>query len=115
LRGVLAEFAESTRRIVYFVPYNHTLVPPAGSPGMAIWDECKQRAARLARDLPNTLAVDFMWPSPITTVDDNYWDGQHYRIGVADRIAHDLAAADRGETSPDYRMLGGAGVASAWR
>jgi hypothetical protein len=60
----------------------------------------------LTTRLPNALAVDFMRPSPITNVDDNYWDGMHYRIAVADRIARDLAAAERGQTSPDYRLLG---------
>jgi hypothetical protein len=59
--------------------------------------------------VPNVMVVDFMRPSPITTVDDNYWDPLHYRIGVADRIARDLVAADRGETSPDYRLMAGTG------
>ena len=52
---------------------------------------------------PNMLVVDFMLPSPITDDDDNYWDALHYRVGIADRIVHDLAAADRGEASADYR------------
>jgi hypothetical protein len=39
----------------------------------------------------------------------------HYRIAIADRIARDLAAADRGETSPDYVLLGGSTIASARR
>jgi hypothetical protein len=90
-------------------------MPPANSIGMAMWHECKGRIGELARHLPNTLAVDFMLPTPITTVDDNYWDGQHYRLAIADRIARDLAAADRGETSPDFQVLGGSGVASARR
>jgi hypothetical protein len=65
--------------------------------------------------VPNALAIDFMLPSPITSVDDHYWDGVHYRIGIADRIAHDLAAASRGEASPDYQLLGGTSHASAQR
>ena len=28
-----------------------------------------------------------------------------YRVPVGDRIARDLAAANRGEKSPDYRLL----------
>ena len=66
---------------------------------------------RLADDVPNTLVVDFMRPSPITDADDNYWDGLHYRVGVADRIAHDLAAANRGEVSADYQIIVGGSVA----
>jgi hypothetical protein len=48
-------------------------------------------------------------------MDDNYWDGMHYRIGIADRIARDLAAADRGEASPDYVLLSANDLASALR
>jgi hypothetical protein len=55
--------------------------------------------------VPDTLAVDFMLPSPITEADDNYWDALHYRAAVADRIAGDLAAANRGAQSADYRLL----------
>jgi hypothetical protein len=51
--------------------------------------------------------VDFLLPSPITGVDDNYWDGMHYRVSVADRLAQDLTAAIRGEPSEDYRLLSG--------
>ena len=80
-------------------------MPPSDAPGAAVWRECKQRVAALAARVPNALAVDFMRPSPITSVDDNYWDGMHYRIAIADRIARDLGAADRGEASPDYVLL----------
>ncbi len=71
--------------------------------------------ARLAAQVPNALAVDFMLPSPITDADDNYWDALHYRIAIADRIARDLAAADRGEASADYRVLSPEGMESARR
>ncbi len=103
----LSAFAASTRKILFFVPYNHRVMPASDSPGASVWRECKLRAASLARHVPNALAVDFMRPSPITDADDNYWDGMHYRIAVADRIARDLAAANRGEASPDYLVLGG--------
>ena len=79
------------------------------------WTECKRRVAALARRASEPLAVDFMLPSPITERDDNYWDALHYRIAIADRIARDLAAADRGEASADYRVLCGDGPASAQR
>jgi len=115
LRSELTPIAATTRRILYFVPYNYRLTPPGDSTGMAMLRECKRRVGELARQLPNTLAVDFMLPTPITTVDDNYWDGQHYRLAIADRIVQDLAAADRGETSPDFQILGASSVASARR
>ena len=111
----LSTLSDSTRKILYFVPYNQSMMPPPGSPGAAVWRECKQRAAALAQRLPNARAVDFMRPSPITSNDDNYWDGMHYRVAIADRIARDLAAADRGETSPDYVLLDEKDLASARR
>jgi hypothetical protein len=111
----LAWLADGTRKILFFVPYNRQLMPPSGSPDALVWNECKQRAARLAARTPNALAVDFMLPSPITTTDNNYWDGLHYRVAIADRIARDLAAADRGEASDDYRVLSPEGTESARR
>ncbi len=107
----LSSLAHITRKILFFVPYNHVLLSPPGSPGAAVWHECKRRAAVVADDVPNTLLVDFMRPSPITDVDDNYWDGLHYRVGVADRIAHDLAAANRGQVSADYQIIVSGSVA----
>jgi hypothetical protein len=107
--------ADSTRKLLFFVPYNHVLLSPSGSPGALVWNECKRRVARLAARTPNALAVDFMLPSPITAADDNYWDGLHYRVAIADRLAHDLAAADHGEASADYRVLSPEGMESARR
>jgi hypothetical protein len=105
LREDLASLSAATRKILFFVPYNHVLLPPAGSPAANAWSECKRRVADVAAHVPETLAVDFMRPSPITEADDNYWDGLHYRAAIADRIAGDLEAANRGVASPDYRLL----------
>jgi hypothetical protein len=114
LHDDLSRLAESTRKILFFVPYNHVLLQPASSSGALVWNECKRRIAKLATQIPNTLAVDFMLPSPITLADDNYWDALHYRVAIADRIAHDLATAEHGEASADYRLLS-AGPESASR
>jgi hypothetical protein len=111
----LSVFPDGTRKILFFVPYDQKVMPPPDSPGALAWRECKQRVAAVAARVPNTIAVDFMRQSPITGVDDNYWDGMHYRIGIADRIARDLAAADRGEASPDYVLLPTNDLASALR
>jgi hypothetical protein len=107
LRDDLARLPADTRKILFFVPYNHRMLTPPDSDGAVVWNECKRRAAALARILPQTDVVDFLLPSPITGVDDNYWDGMHYRVSVADRLAQDLTAAIRGEPSEDYRLLSG--------
>jgi hypothetical protein len=106
LHDDLALEPAATRKILFFVPYNHRLLSPPGSDGAAVWGECKRRAVALAQAIPRTKVVDFMIPSPITDADDNYWDGLHYRVSVADRLARDLEAADRGEVSGDYHILG---------
>jgi hypothetical protein len=111
----LEAFNPRTRKILFFVPYIQQLMPKSGSADDMVWHECKRRVAALAHSVPNTLTVDFMLPSPITRVASNYWDGAHYRIGIADRIARDLAAADRGEESLDYNILDGNGRESAQR
>jgi hypothetical protein len=100
----LPSLRPSTTKILFFVPYNHVLQPRAG-PAAAAWDECKRRVADIATSTANTIAVDFMIPSPITSADDNYWDGLHFRVGIADRLARDLARASRAEPSPDYQIL----------
>jgi len=101
----LALLPAATRKILLFVPYNHRMISPPDSPVAAIWDACKRRVVSFAQAVPDSLVVDFLLPSPITDTDTNYWDGQHYRVEVADLLARDLAAADRGETAADYRIL----------
>ena len=106
LRAELAKCPATTRKILFFVPYNHLLFSPEGSEGAQVWNECKRRVAAIAADTPHTLVVDFMLPSPITTTDTNYWDALHYRIGIADRLADDLGKAALGIASGDDRLLG---------
>lgn len=105
LKSLLAAIPASTRKVLFFAPYHQKLLSAPGTDGAAAWDECKRRVAALAAAAPNAVAVDFMLPSPITTEDDHYWDPLHFTVAVADRLARDLAAASRGETSPDYRIL----------
>jgi hypothetical protein len=107
----LAMLPASTSKVLFFVPYNHVLLSPPGSPVGSAWTQCKERVAALAAQVPNAVVVDFMLPSPVTDRDDNYWDPLHYRVAVADRLARDLAAAVRGEASDDYRVLAPDGAA----
>jgi hypothetical protein len=102
LHALLAALPPQTRRILFFVPNNHRLQAPPSGPVADVWAECKRRAVTL---FPGALVVDFMIPSPITRDDDNYWDPRHYRVGIADRVADDLAASAQGAASPDYRLL----------
>jgi hypothetical protein len=38
--------------VLFFVPYNHTLFPPPGSEGAAVWSECKRRVAAIRVAIP---------------------------------------------------------------
>jgi hypothetical protein len=105
LRGALQAMPTATLKLVFFVPYNHRFIATVPGPALAAQTECKRRVAEVAAGTPNTAAIDFMIPSPITLDDNNYWDPHHYRVGIAERIVTDLAQALRGEASPDYRVL----------
>ena len=105
LRVLLAELPADSETILFFVPYHRVRLPPSDHPAAAVWAECKHRVISLAHDLGRVLVVDFMKPSPITDDDDGYWDAQHYRVPVADRVARGLARAGQGEESPDYDIL----------
>ena len=105
LGAALRAIPPATLKLLFFVPYNHREIATAPGPALAAQSECKRRVTALAAATPNTVAVDFMIPSPITLDDDNYWDPHHYRVGIAERIVADLARAVRGEASDDYRIL----------
>ena len=105
LREMLTTMPSTSRKVMFFIPYNRRLLPEPGSTGAMVWDECRRRVVAEAAAVPNTLVVDFMRISPISSMDENYWDGIHYRTGIADRLARDLAAAGRGELSDDYMVL----------
>jgi hypothetical protein len=108
MQADLASLPAATRKLLFFTPYHVRLLSPPGSEGAAVWDECKRHVAALGQTIANVTVVDFMLPSPITTVDENYWDPLHYRTGVGERLALDLVAASRGKARPDYRLLSGA-------
>jgi hypothetical protein len=105
LRIFLAGMNQQTETVLFFVPYNRVRLPPSGTPSAALWDECKHRTVALANEFGHVTVIDFMLPSPITNDDLGYWDSQHYRVAVADRVARGLASGTRGDSSPDYQVL----------
>ena len=60
---------------------------------------------QVAQAVGNTVVVDFLRPSAITTERSNYWDPVHYRVPVADRLMAELAAAAQGKTTTDGAVL----------
>jgi hypothetical protein len=49
--------------------------------------------------------------------DDNYWDALHYRVGVAARVASDIAlAAGEGKQNADFRIQANSGIVTGeWK
>jgi len=96
METALQALPAETRKILFFVPYYIGIQPSPGSNAAAVFDECKARIVRIAARTGNTMVVDFMIPSPITREETHYWDPQHYRVPVADRLMADLVNAARG-------------------
>ena len=88
--------------MLFFPPYNHRMLPAPDTEGEVVINECKRRVADLARPLAHAVVVDFMLPGPITAVDDNYWDGLHYRTFIGDRIR---PGPDRGGEGGEFGGL----------
>jgi hypothetical protein len=101
----LAALPAGTRKLLFFTPSHVSLQGEPGSDVAALNAACKRDVARIASSVPGTTVVDFLIPSPITRVRDNYWDPLHYRVPIANRIMRDLLAASEGEMSDDDRLL----------
>jgi hypothetical protein len=101
----LAALPASTRVLLFLVPYHVSLQPQPGTLEELRWAACRRDIAAIVRARPGTVFADFMIPSAITREDTNYWDPQHYRIGIADRLVRDLAEAAAGRTTPDLRLI----------
>lgn len=92
LEETLLEFPDSTRKILFFAA-NH-----ASQYNLSYWQQfhfCKQRVVEIAERTPNTIVLDLMFPSEITTEDERYWDPLHYTVETATRIVEILGVAAR--------------------
>jgi hypothetical protein len=86
LAGMLQALPAATRKVLVFVPYHQFHQPPPGAPRAAEFAECKRRVAAMAAAVPNAYVLDSMIPSPLTTRDENYWDGLHYRVETGTQL-----------------------------
>jgi len=100
LRQALRALPGATRKVLFFTPYHADQQGEPGSGTAWRWAACKRAAAAVAAET-GAEALDFMIPSAITRSRDNYWDPLHYRVPIAARLAHDLAAGQ----SPDAARL----------
>jgi hypothetical protein len=112
LDGLLARAGPGTeehRRLVVMMPVHVATQPDPALAGGQREAECKRRIAEIgARH--GAHVVDFRIASPITTRDENYWDGLHYRVPVGHAIVESIAraaAARRDDPAGTWRYLAG--------
>jgi hypothetical protein len=106
LDETLARLPPSSRVILAYMPVHVSAQAWPGTRDAVLEAECKVRIAAVARKHRAT-EIDWRIPSVLTREDANYWDGLHYRLPIAARIAKELAdAAIEGKPSRDgsYRL-----------
>jgi hypothetical protein len=104
---MLAELPPSSMKVLAFMPVHVALQAWPGTHEAAVDAECKARIGTIARTRSATL-VDWRIASPITTNDENYWDGLHYRLPIAQRIARELTEAvlnNKESADGSYRLV----------
>lgn len=106
MQDMLRKLPADTRKILFFAPYHVARQPVSGSQSRMEWDECKNRIAGMAAEIPNTLTADFMIESPLTATDSNYWDPVHYSVAAADILMTDLGRAAKGQPGDNFRLPG---------
>ncbi len=100
LGQMLGALPASTRKVLFFTPYQRELQGEPGSETAWRWAECKRAVALIAAE-NGAEALDFMIPSAITLNRDNYWDPLHYRVPIAAELAEALA---KGESRDAVRL-----------
>lgn len=106
----LAASRDRWRRIVILLPPLHVrpwLTDKSAEPIQRRVRACKARLQEIARR-HDVAAVDFNIVSDITTTDENYWDGLHYRVHIAARVVDGLGRALRtglDDPAGDWRVI----------
>ena len=126
LAGLLDRVPEATLTILVFPPIHIAAQPVPGSQAAALDAACKARIAAIGLR-HRAVVIDFRHPSPLTSLDENYWDQLHVRLGIADRVTNAihracLGAPDQDDTffdllssapdaaSAEFRSCGGGGA-----
>jgi hypothetical protein len=107
LDTMLGELPASSLKVLAFMPVHVAAQRWPGTREAAVEAECKARIAAIGR-ARSAKVIDWRIASPITTNDSNYWDGLHYRLPIAQRIARELIAATlngTASTEGSYRIL----------
>jgi hypothetical protein len=103
LPALLAATPPGTRTVLFFPPLHARQV--AGH--AARLAACKGRVLAQTAAFPRLSIIDYMFVSPLTRDDDNYWDPLHFTRAVAAQIEQDVAATLDGHppAGNDRRVL----------
>jgi hypothetical protein len=107
LEKMMANLPDSTRKVLFFVPYHAYHQATPGTVEWTQWDECKSRVANIVGTTKNGTLADFMIPSPLTTVDSNYWDSLHYSSAMSVKMVEYLKRSSENlpAENGEYRLL----------
>jgi hypothetical protein len=104
---MLGELPAPSIKVLAFMPVHVAAQAWPGTRDAAVEAECKARIAAIGR-ARGAKVIDWRIASPITTNDENYWDGLHYRLPIAQRVARELIGATLNGAEPtdgSYRLL----------
>jgi len=107
MNTMLGELPASSTKVLAFMPVHVAAQAWPGTREAAVEAECKARITAIGHT-HGAKVIDWRIASPITTNDSNYWDGLHYRLPIAQRIARELVDAalnGRESQNSDYRLL----------
>ncbi len=90
--AMLGELPAASTKVLAFMPVHVAAQAWPGTRDAAVEAECKARIAGIGR-ARGAKVIDWRIASPITNNDENYWDGLHYRLPIAQRIGRELVDA----------------------
>jgi len=105
--AMLGELPASSIKVLAFMPVHVAAQAWPGTRDAAVEAECKARIVAIGR-AHGAKVIDWRIASPITTNDQNYWDGLHYRLPIAQRVARELIDATlngKESSDGDYKLV----------
>ncbi len=103
LDRMLGRLPDATLKIVIIPPFHHFHQATPGSTDDIKWEEFKRHVVDATCRYENSILIDYMIKSPITTADENFLDQIHYTVPVAKKIARSIAREVVSQTiSPNY-------------
>jgi len=90
LEKLVSQVDGDSRIILMMVPYHRYIQGAPNSRTELRYNECKKRSFEIAARFKNVDVIDFMFRSPFTNEDRNYWDPLHFNEQGAKQIEDSL-------------------------